>query len=152
MTKKQNSLPSVTPNIEALKEALGNDLDLVLFYLSWLKNGMNATKAYLELHPDCTEASSAVLGHRQLRKVNKDLVMEAYGLDYNLYFKQLYEGAQAQKWNDFTGEREPDHNTRRPYHDKLGKLLGIESDKVGIAIQNNGDMKLEFVSNASEVT
>jgi hypothetical protein len=134
-----NQPSAVEPqNIDALKEALGNDLDLVLFYLTWLKNGMNATDAYKELHPDVTEASAAVLGHRQLRKVNKDLIMQAYGLDYQMYFQQLHDGLKAQRWNDFTGEREPDHKVRKPYHDKLGKLLEIESDTgSSLALQIN---------------
>ncbi len=148
-------------NIDALKEALGNDLDLVLFYLTWLKNGMNATKAYLELHPNVDEHSARVLGSRSLAKVNKEALLEAYGLDYQRYFKQLDEGLNAMKQlgariivkkdsptSQAQGEElpaangqttdfieVPDHFARKPYHDKLGKLLGIESNAP--AVQNN---------------
>jgi hypothetical protein len=40
------------------------------------------------------------------------------------------------KWNDFTGEREPDYKTIKPYHDKLGKIIGIETNE-GTNVQVN---------------
>lgn len=39
--------PIIEPNIKALKEALGNDLDLVLLYFQWLERHMNATEVYM---------------------------------------------------------------------------------------------------------
>jgi hypothetical protein len=39
------------PNIEKLEEAFDGDVDLLLFFLTWVKHGLNATKAYQELHP-----------------------------------------------------------------------------------------------------
>ncbi len=123
-------------DIEPLKKAFGKDLDLFLFYVTWIKCGLNATKAYKELHPDVTTGSAEVLGSRLLGKVSKDLVMRAYGLDLQLYFEQLKDGVKAMKWNDFTGEREEDHKTRLPYHTKLGLHLGIEADK-GINISDS---------------
>lgn len=117
-------------DIVKLQDVFGEDLDLFLFYLTWIKNGLNASKAYKELHPKVDDHSSRVLGSRNLAKVNKALIMEAYGLDHQIYFDQLKEALGATKWNDFTGEREADHKTRKDYHDKLGKLLGIEIDKV----------------------
>lgn len=134
------------PDIKALEKAFRGDLDLMLFYLTWIKNGLNASKAYKELHPTVDDHSSRTLGSRALAKVDKLLVMQAYGLDHQKYFTQLHDGIDATKWNDFTGEREPDHNTRRAYHDKLGRLLGIEQ-QANVLQQFNvgGDMSLEFV-------
>ena len=115
-------------NTKALEQAFKGNLDLFLFYLKWIEKGLNASKAYKELHPDVDEHSARVLGSRTLAKVNKELVLQAYGLDLQTYFQQLQDALQATKWNDFTGEREADHSTRKPYHDKLGKLLNLERD------------------------
>jgi hypothetical protein len=49
----------------------------------------------------------------------------------------------ATKWNDFTGDREPDYKTIKPYHDKLGKILGIEQEQSGTNVQVNVLNKLE---------
>ena len=114
--------------VKDLVKIFNNNIDLALFYITWIKNGLNASKAYKELHPTVSDVSSYELGSRMLRKVDKNTIMEAYGLDQQVYFKQLREGLDASKWNDFTGEREADHKTRQAYHDKLGKLLGIETD------------------------
>lgn len=126
---------STTPNIKELEEAFDNDLDLVLFFLSWVKNGRNAQKAYQEINPDVTFASAGVLGSRMLKKVRVDAVLETYGIGIESYFNQIAEGHQATKWNDFTGEREADHKVRKDYNDKIGKLLGIEQEK-GVSVNN----------------
>lgn len=125
-----------SPDIKELEKAFDNDLDLVLFFLSWIKNGRNAQKAYQEIHPNVTFASAGVLGSRMLKKVRIDAVLETYGIGIESYFNQIAEGHKATKWNDFTGEREADHKTRKDYNDKIGKLLGIEQDK-GISVNND---------------
>ena len=132
--------------ITKLEEVFKEDVDLMLFYLTWLKNGLNATKAYKELHPDVQDFSAKTLGSRQLQKVDKSLLMAAYDLDVQLYMQQLKDGLQAQERDHFTGEIMPDHKTRKGYHDKLGKLLGIEDElKAQVNILNQGgDMSLEF--------
>ena len=99
----------------------------MLFYLTWIKCGLNASKAYKELHPNVTDHSSRVLGSRELARVSKTTIMEAYGLDLQTYFRQLEEGLKADR-SDMTGQIFPDHKTRKLYHETLGKLLGIESD------------------------
>src|SRR3990167_4369127 len=100
------------PDIKALEKAFGGDLDLVLFFLSWVKNGRNATRAYKELNPSVDITSAQVLGSRQLAKIDRGAVMKSYELGFEEYFTQLKEGMTATKWNDFTGEREADHKTR----------------------------------------
>lgn len=131
------------PDLGELEKSFNGDLDLVLFFLSWLKNGRNATKAYKELNPHVDRHSARVLGCRQLAKVNVRDVLEVYGVGFQEYFQQLSDGLGATKWNDFTGEREADHNTRAKYHDKLGKLLNIEGDSPMILQQFNN---IEFPS------
>ena len=122
------------PNLKELEKIFDGNLDLTLFYLSWIKNGLNAGKAYKELHPKVGDHSAETLGSRMLSKVEIPMVMKAYGLDRNLYFNQLLEGVQATKYNDFNGEREADHRVRKDYHDKLGKLLGIETEGANVNI------------------
>lgn len=136
--------------IQEVIDIFEDDQDLLLFYLAWIKNGLNASKAYQELHKDVTEHSARTLGSRLLAKVDKRLVMQAYGLDLDRYFKQLREGLDAEKVNEFTGEMYPDHTTRKPYHDKLGKHLGLEKDKALIEFnqQNNTFVTLDkFMEN-----
>lgn len=136
------------PSLKELEKAFNGDLDLVLFFLTWVKNGKNASKAYLELHPDVDPASARVLGSRQLAKVNIQSVLEVYGVGLDEYVNQLREGHQATKWNDFTGEREPDHKTRESYNKRLGMLLGVERPDSQVNVQVNvspilGELKAE---------
>ena len=133
--------------INELEEILGSK-ERTLFYLTWLKHNRNATQAYLELHPNVTERSASTLGSRELGKVDIKVIASAYGLDSQKYFQQLNEALDADKWNDYTGEREADHKTRKPYHDKLGGILGIETKSgVNVNVQVNvpilGDEKAE---------
>lgn len=124
-----------------LEEAF-NDKELLLFYITWIKSGMNATKAYKELHPHVTDGSAAVLGMRWLGRINKEMVLSAYKLDVESYMNQLKEGLEATRpiaaaiFIDKNGKsvkasnegaiEVPDHFVRRFYHDKLGRLLGLE--------------------------
>lgn len=117
-----------SPDFKQLEKAFNGDLDLALFFLSWVKNGRNATQAYIELNPKVDRNSAQVLGSRQLAKIDRQAVMKSYGLDTERYFTQLDEGLKALK-SDMIGQTFPDHKTRAIYHDKLGKLLGIENDK-----------------------
>lgn len=117
------------------------DKELALFFTTWLKNNRNATKTYAELHPEYNPDGNlgdyhtcATLGSRMLKKVDISSVLEAYGLNIQLYIKVLQEGlwAESQHFlfkskdgnNVFTNS--PDHKSRRMYHRVLGDLLGIE--------------------------
>jgi len=136
------------PSIKELEIAFGGDLDLVLFFLTWIKNGKNASKAYLELHPDVDPHSARVLGSRQLAKVSIQSILEVYGVGLDEYVNQLREGHSATKWNDFTGDREPDHKTRESYNKRLGMLLGVERPDSQVNVQVNvspilGELKAE---------
>src|SRR6185369_17771792 len=55
-------------------------------------------------------------------------LMKQYNLTPDRYIKKLDKALDAQKWNDFTGEREDDFKTVLPYHTKLGKMLGMEKE------------------------
>lgn len=148
MPKKVNQTPEIEKlqnnpivtgqtQLEVVLEACNNDLEVAQFFVIWLQNGRHSTNAYLTLHPEVTERSASVLGSRVLAKVNKRAIMQAYGLTPEMYFQQLYDGAQATMWNDFTGKEVPDHKTRKAYHDKLGKHLEYESDTATLPGQIN---------------
>jgi hypothetical protein len=119
---------------DRLLEICDNDVSQVRFVEEWLKNGRNATAAYQKLHPKASRASASVIGCRKLSKVNTQTILSLYGLSIEKYFEQLRDGVSAEKWNEFSGEREADHKTRRDYHKVLGKLLGVENDDVNVTV------------------
>lgn len=136
MAKKETDITKLSA--DQLSELLGSD-EVALFFVTWLKHNRNATKAYMELHPDCTERSAATLSSRMLRKVDREVVMQAYGLDLNKYMEQLRDGLNATRFQD-DGEgitEVPDHKVRKEYHKTMGQLLGIEGQDAGVAIQVN---------------
>lgn len=105
-----------------------------LFFAEWLKNGQNATKAYLTLHPNVSYESATVLGSRQLGKVSISDLLALNNLGLDVYLEQLKAGLEA---STYVGTKIiPDHKTRRMYHEVLGKLLKIEN-KDNAQIQNN---------------
>jgi hypothetical protein len=133
---------TVSPDNKAgeLVKIFNNNLDLMLFFITWLKNGLNASKAYKKLHPEVTDHSARTLGSRELAKVDKTAIMQSYGLDVETYFRQLKEGLKAIRL-DAAGQVFPDHKTRRAYHEVLGKLLNIEEEKVTTGVGIRADYK-----------
>jgi hypothetical protein len=129
MTDKQAT------DITGFEDAIG-DKTLALFFMEWLKNGQNATKAYLTLHPSVDYHSARVLGSRQLAKVNISVILNAHNLGIETYIRQLKEGLSA-KMLASSSKAVPDHKTRRLYHKALGELLGFEGKETKINFQNN---------------
>lgn len=142
------------PTLNDLEEMLGSK-ERVLFYLTWVKHNRNATQAYLELHPTCSEVSARTLGSKMLANIDIRLIANQYGLTHEKYLEKIKEGLDATKAvsaisvGKDAGSRDvdfidvPDHQTQLKYHDKLGKLLGIESNQsqqqqpqINIGIQN----------------
>lgn len=105
------------------------DKEVPVFLFEWLNNGFNASAAYKKLHPNISDASARVLGSRKLAKVNKLAILTALGNDYTDIFKQLNEGLQAMKWNEFTGEKVPDFRVRLEYLKVVGKIAGVLDEK-----------------------
>jgi len=143
----------LAPTFKELVHLVGDNEELALFMAEWFKQGRSAKRAYLVLHPNVSPESAAVLGHRLLMKVNLTDILSSYGLGIEKYFEQLDAGLKADKWNDFTGEREPDHKTRRLYHEPLGKLHKIEQDSkstsatqvnVAVGMFNHPDIVKEY--------
>jgi len=133
--------------VKELAKVLNNDPELLLFFSEWWKAGRNSTRAYQALHPEYNledpndYAVCATLGSRLFKKVDIFAVLTMYGLGPERYFKELAEGLEAVK-SDMTGQILPDHTARKAYHDKLGKLLGLEKGDSGVNVQVNNFMSL----------
>lgn len=104
--------------------ATGNPM-VPAFFAEWLKNGQNAGLAYRTLRPTVSEPSSRVLGCKLLTKINKSALLSSMGFDVAEFMKALYDGLQAVRQNQITGETFPDFRTRLEYLKLAGKLLGI---------------------------
>lgn len=140
MPRKSAKLQLIEDVAEVIRKMSPNKPELAEFWVLWIKHNKNATKAYAEMRPHVTHGSAEVMGCLYLAEIGRnmpDVVLASYGLDLAVYMKQLKEGVEADKWNDFTGEREPDHKTRKLYHDKLGQALGFEGKDTGPSVQVN---------------
>ena len=147
--KRQNKQPQEAkaltviprkPDLKSIAELLNNDVQLADFFMRWLKNGRNATKAYMELHPTVDYHSARVLGSVTLAKINIPMILEALGMGVSRYFEQLDAGLNANRKRAEITDRddkgrpiyeyfeEEDHKTRRMYHEALGKMLKLEVD------------------------
>jgi len=136
-------------DIELLEESLGGDIELVLFFLCWMKHNRNATKAYKELHPKCKIKSCSVLGARMLAKVSIDVILNSYGLGVDVYLENLKNGLNATKTEHIivgkykngrtrtVAKQIPDNDRRDKYFETLGEILGIKRQTTSVAVQVN---------------
>lgn len=140
----------------ALIEATGGDPDVAMFFLAWLKNGKNATKAYQELHPGVTLGSAQACGCRMLSKVKVSAILESYNLGLDAYMHQLRDGLEAKRevvignGEDASLEYLPDHRTRRHYHKALGELLKLEGPAPVVQVNNQNLQQTNIESLADE--
>lgn len=116
--RKITKLPKLTGIITKKKH--------ILFLRAWIRNDLNATATYQEIHPSAKYDSAKVLGSKILTNINLTELSDAFGLDIIEYFTQLKKGLNAKKWNDDSKQYEEDYKTRLPYHSVLGRILGIE--------------------------
>ena len=141
---------------KALVEATGGDPDVAAFFLSWLKNGKNATRAYLELHPGVKPESAQTCGCRMLSRVKVSAILESYNLGIDAYMRQLMEGIEAKKeivigsGEDSSLEYVPDHRTRRHYHKALGEMLKLEGVAPVVQVNNQNNLQQNNIENLSE--
>ena len=120
--------------VEQLLETL-ETREQAFFFALWLKNNRNATRAYKEFNPNVkNDRVAGVRGHEMLSRIPKKLIlrsfMDSVGLNEKLYFDKLVEAVQSKQLvNPITQQLEPNFAVVKPYHDKLGKLLEIETDE-----------------------
>lgn len=122
---------------------------LLRFFLAWLEHGRNGVKAYQSLHPACTYSSAGAISSQMLSEItaiDRNIVLEAYGIGQDTYLKKLKEGLEAV---DALGN--PDHRTRHLYHKDLGEILNFRKDggDVNIQINNNKIIFEDFSSRNS---
>mgnify|MGYP001559778143 CR=1 FL=1 len=111
----------------------------------------NATKAALEAYDTDDPNTASVIGAENLVKLRSVLryQMDKRGLTLEKIVGKVDEATDATKWNDFSGEREPDHPTRLKAVEVAERWLGLKDDSTKVYQQFNvgGEMKLEFSKN-----
>ncbi len=148
-TKKRKVIRCQADKIAVLEEC-GGDAALAAFIAEWMKNGMNATKAYKKLHPEVTERSARVLGARQLTKVNISAILAIYDLGIDKYVEKLRDGLSAKSpvvWDGKVVDYYDDYRVRRQYHKALGELHGLEgrkSDTPSVSVNINNGIQVTF--------
>lgn len=141
---------------KALVEATGGDPDVAMFFLAWLKNGKNSTKAYLELHPGVKNESAQACGCRMLSRVKVSAILESYNLGIDAYMRQLMEGIEAKRevvigsGEDSVIEYLPDHRTRRHYHKALGEMLKLEGAAPVVQVNNQNNLQQNNIESLAD--
>lgn len=139
--------------VDILMKVFDEDEKLVSFYMAWIKHEGNSTKAYKELHPSVSDQVASVLGARRLAKVREkgglNMLLCDFGLGLDIYLQKIKDGLNAVDENYINIKLKtekgkppeviyekvttPNHSVQKVYHDKLGKLLGIEDKKDDLA-------------------
>ena len=131
LTKSQKELSE--KQLTELATAFDNDIGLAQFFMHWIENGQNATEAYLSLGTGVSRQVAMVMGHRYLKRIDVPVALGLYNLGMDRYLKKLDEGLEAKQNKVMTTKSGntidmsgPDHEVQKYYHEKLGKLLGVE--------------------------
>lgn len=110
------------------------------FFKEYLKDG-NGTRAALAVYGTDDYQSAASIASENLKKLESPMraLMESMGITAMDLIQTTNEARGAEKWNDFTGEKEADHTTRLKAVGMLLKMAGYEEKKEApqVNIQNN---------------
>jgi len=148
LSNKENKLMALSPEqIKELAEAFDNNVDLAMFFTQWVSNGHNATEAYMTLYPSTSSREVAqVMGSRWLSKIDMPVALGIYNLGMDRYLTVIDEGLKAKQEKvmttkagntiDMSGD---DWDTKKYFHEKLGRLLGVE-----IESKNAGGLTLNL--------
>lgn len=120
---------------------------LALFYHEWLNNGGNGVQAALKVYDTTDYMTAGQIAMQNLKKLQNPMkfYMEYKGVGFNSILGIAQEAMTATKWNDFTGEREPDYNIRLKAVDRMSKWAELDPKKDSknqTNIQNN--IQVEF--------
>lgn len=116
-----------TQTLTPVKESVDKEtLTVQKFKEAYIRLG-NATKAYMELHPECSYNSARSLGSRMLAKVNIGELMEDMGLTDKALIQQIAVGIvkptrQVQK-KIITYEEIPVNAEQKFVKDKKGRIV-----------------------------
>lgn len=90
----------------------------------------NGVKSAMQAYDTDDYSTAGAIASENLKKLKSPIktYLESKGLDLHALTCVLGGGLKADKWNDFTGEREADHNTRHKFLTTAAKWLDIEKD------------------------
>lgn len=97
------------------------------FLKEYLKDG-NGTRAALVAYDTTDRKSASVIAAENLVKLSNPMkvLMESQGITPLSLIDTVNEARFADKWNDFTGEREADHTVRLKAVSQFSKWLKLE--------------------------
>jgi len=137
--------------IYPMKDIIPKDYKLTLkqrkFFNEWFSNGGNGTQAALKAY-DTDYMTAAMIASENLKK-HKSVIyglLDKQGLTIGKIVKTVKEATEAEKWNEFTGQREADHGTRLKAVTVASRLHGLEEQSqtnvqvnVMNAVKSNND-------------
>lgn len=138
----ETQLTTTTKN-KVIIEACGNDEKVIAFCMYWLKM-RNAKEAYIAMkkegHPNIVidDNVACVMGSHYLSKINRSILLSIHNLTMERYLSKIDSALEAKKYVEELGVTD-DVQAQKPYHDKLGRLLGVEQESGG-----NGAMKVQL--------
>lgn len=99
-----------------------------IFLKEYFRTG-NGTQSAMKAYDTTEEYVAASIASQNLRKLKVTIrdFMESKGIGLTHLVSILAGAMQADKWNDFTGEREADHPVRLKAMEICAKWLGVES-------------------------
>ena len=99
----------------------------------------NASEAAMQSYDVKDRTSARAIGTENLAKLSNVVrhIMEERGLTLPSMVDTVKEAQKAMKWNDFTGEREPDHNARLKAVTIASKWLNVGQSDNQTNIQVN---------------
>jgi len=110
-----------------------------IFLQEYFKTG-NGVRSAMKAYDTKDYQSAAAIASENLNKLKPTVaqLMEAKGLALGDLIDVLVEAKKADRWNDFTGEREADYNARLKAVSIASKWLGLEQQQIpNVAVQVN---------------
>ena len=92
---------------------------------------MRLTKAAMAAYDTKDAGTAANIAYENVRKLENPmrLLMEQKGITPLALIETVDEARKAEKWNDFTGEREPDHTTRLKAVSQMSKWMRLDPER-----------------------
>lgn len=102
-----------------------------VFFEEWLNNGGNGVRASMKAYDTTDYQSAGQIAYENLKKLENPMrfYMEHKGIGMGRISEVLTDALEAEKWNDFTGEKEKDHHIRLKAVERIAKMTGMETEK-----------------------
>lgn len=107
------------------------------FIKEYLKDG-NGTRAALVAYDTKDKVTAASIAYENLKKLHNpmSMLMEEMGITPKSLIETVNDARSAEKWNDFTGEKEADHHIRLKAVSQMSKWARLDPEKEDRAIPN----------------